>query len=257
MIEQKPAVDNWDRHWDSYAEAASLNPAQRMRHAAIMGALRRVGRPLANLLDVGSGQGDFLTLALATKIAKNYAGFEMSASGVRIGTEKVPGAEFLQVDLFAPPLEAKRFEGWADAVVCSDVIEHVDEPVAFLTALRGYLAVDGTLVLTVPGGPMSKFDHHIGHRRHYTRKLMKDTLTQAGFEVKFVQLAGFPFFNLYRLVVIARGDRLIEDVDAQDRKAIGPLARATMASFRLLFKLNLADFPLGWQVVAIATKPKP
>ena len=23
------------------------------------------------------------------------------------------------------------------------------------------------LVVTVPGGPMSAFDHHIGHRRHY------------------------------------------------------------------------------------------
>ena len=38
-------------------------------------------------------------------------------------------------------------------------------------------------------------------------------IEQAGFVVERVYLAGFAFFNLYRLLVIARGKRLAQDVE--------------------------------------------
>jgi SAM-dependent methyltransferase len=249
--------DDWDSHWDRYAATASLNPAQRMRHRAILAALRTRPWPLQRLLDVGSGQGDFLTLAAAAGAAGTYAGFELSESGVRISREKLPAAEFAQVDLFSPSAASKKFAGWASAAVCSDVIEHVDDPIGFLRELKTYLETGALLVLTVPGGPMSAFDRHIGHRRHYTRALVTDVLTQAGFTVDHVRLIGFPFFNLYRLMVILRGKQLIEDVEAENPQAAGGLARFVMAVFDKLFALNLPTFPLGWQVVALARKAQP
>jgi len=59
---------------------------------------------------------------------------------------------------------------------------------------------------------MSAFDHHIGHRQHFTRASITAPLQQSGFEVERVTLSGFPFFNLYRGVVIARGEKLATDV---------------------------------------------
>ena len=78
--------DDWNDHWDRYAESASLNPAQTMRHELILDALRSGGAriPTARLLDVGSGQGDFLVRANQSGLANEYAGFELSASGIRI-----------------------------------------------------------------------------------------------------------------------------------------------------------------------------
>jgi len=249
--------DDWDSHWERYAASASQNPAQQMRHQLILDALRTVAPRTGRLLDVGSGQGDFLTMAAGSGVARECVGFELSASGVQISRAKLPTAEFLQVDLYAPSPESAKFRGWADLAVCSDVIEHVDEPVKFLRALGEYLSDGADLVITVPGGPMSKFDHHIGHRRHYTSALMRETLEQAGFTPKKVWLAGFPFFNLYRLLVILRGERLIADVETGDAGAASSrLASAVMSAFRLLFKLNLRHFPLGWQVVALAAKGK-
>ena len=35
------AHDNWDQHWNSYADAASRNPAQQMRHSLIERILRK------------------------------------------------------------------------------------------------------------------------------------------------------------------------------------------------------------------------
>lgn len=252
---EKPQADNWEAHWDQYAASASLNPAQDMRHRAVLAELRTVKPTIERLLDAGSGQGDFLQKADALKVAQSYLGLELSESGVSISRKKVPGAAFLQVDFFAPSSAVIEYAGWATAAVCSDVIEHVDDPVGFLRALRRYLADDAVLVLTVPGGPMSKFDHHIGHRRHYDKDSVRQVLTDAGYRVEKTSLCGFPFFNLYRIFVILRGNRLVSDVAASEgHGATSGLARLVMSVFGLLFKFNLSNFPLGWQVLAVAKK---
>ena len=250
--------DDWDQHWDRYAAAASRNPAQRMRHALIARLLRResAGRK-ARILDIGSGQGDLLLKLRAAMPQAELAGFELSAKGVEISREKVPGAAFLAADLFRPPDDLKAYAGWATDAVCSEVLEHVDEPAVFLRAVRPYLAADARLIVTVPGGPMSAFDRHIGHRRHFTREEIARTLREAGFAVERVYLSGFPFFNLYRGMVISRGEKLALDVETGRSGFSARLAGAIMAVFRGLFRFNLMDSPLGWQVIAVANKQHP
>jgi hypothetical protein len=101
---------------------------------------------------------------------------------------------------------------------------------------------------------MSAFDKHIGHRQHFTRAKIRKVLEEGGFTVSRVCLAGFPFFNMYRLTVIARGARLIDDVREKQGGSPSGLARAVMAVYRALFRLNFLDTPFGWQVVAVARK---
>ena len=100
-------------------------------------------------------------------------------------------------DIFAPPASLNEFTNWATHAVCSEVLEHVDDPVAFLKRARDYLAPGARLIVTVPGGPMSAFDRHIGHRQHFDRLKIRSMLEQAGYSVERTYLAGFPFFNLY------------------------------------------------------------
>ena len=247
-------ADNWEDHWGRFATSASLNPAQSLRHKAVLQALQEIGRPVERLIDIGSGQGDFLARATKAAAAREYAGFELSAKGVAISSEKVPQASFLQVDLFAPTIEALAYDGWATAAVCSDVIEHVDAPVDFLRALKRYLAEGAHLIITVPGGPMSKFDQYIGHRRHFDEQSIRQVLTEAGFRVERVRLAGFPFFNLYRLLVILRGERLVQDVGSSEEGQLSAGARLAMRIFGFLFRFNLRNSPVGWQVVALARR---
>lgn len=250
-----PDHDNWNEHWDRYAAAASQNPAQQMRHALIAKLLQRgsEGRA-AQVLDIGSGQGDLMVKLRPSLPQAKLLGFELSASGVEISRKKVPEATFFVADLFQPPAELQDYAGWATDAVCSEVLEHVDSPTAFLRAARPYLADDARLIVTVPGGPMSDFDRHIGHRQHFTRDLISSVLQEAGFKVERVYLSGFPFFNLYRSVVIARGKKLASDVDAGQSGFSAWLANVAMMSFRALFRLNLMDSRFGWQVVAVARK---
>ncbi len=242
--------DNWDKHWDRYAASASRNPAQVMRHALIARLLRREGGP-RRLFDIGSGQGDMLAKLRPRFPNAEFLGAELSASGVEISQRKVPDATFLVADLFQPPAELERFRGWATDAVCSEVLEHVDDPAAFLRAARPYLADDARLIVTVPGGPMSAFDKHIGHRQHFTKKSLTRVMEAGGFNVHRVLRAGFPFFNLYRGVVISRGDKLANEVEAGSGSFLADLA---MSVFSLLFQFNLTDSPFGWQMVAVATK---
>jgi hypothetical protein len=109
-----------------------------------------------------------------------------------------------------------------------------------------------TLIVTVPGGPMSAFDRHIGHRRHYSVAELRDLLESSGFSVRTAAAAGFPFFNLYRAAVILRGNALVQDV-SNNPPGIARLARsALMFMFRGLFALNRTHGNWGWQILAVA-----
>jgi SAM-dependent methyltransferase len=246
--------DNWDSHWEHYADAASKNPAQQMRHRLIMKLLQQDAAREMKVLDIGSGQGDLLVKLWEVMPHAELLGFELSASGVEISKRKLPAGKFFVADLFNPPNEVQPFVGWATDAVCSEVLEHVDSPVDFPKASRPYLSADARLVITVPGGPMSAFDRHIGHRQHFTRESISRFLSEAGFTVERVYLSGFPFFNLYRCVVIARGEKLAADVNAGQAGFSARLADAVMAMFRGLFNLNLINSWFGWQVVAVARK---
>jgi trans-aconitate methyltransferase len=242
--------DNWNLHWDRYADSAEKNPAQLYRRHLIFKTLNE--RPVQKVLDIGSGQGDFAAEVRRRLSDAKILGLELSKTGVEIAQRKVPDGVFLQQDLTKPAQDAGDYRGWAQDAVCSEVLEHVDDPKQFLQNVSYFLAPGARLIVTVPGGPMSAFDKHIGHRTHFTASSLKNLVEGTGFRLGKVRAAGFPFMNLYKLLVIMRGERLISDVAKDSSK--GSLADLVMACFRPLFRLNLPNSPLGWQLVATLHK---
>jgi cyclopropane fatty-acyl-phospholipid synthase-like methyltransferase len=51
--------DDWDRHCEDYADAATRNPAQAMGRRVVH-SLLRVPTDGARILDIGCGQGDLI-----------------------------------------------------------------------------------------------------------------------------------------------------------------------------------------------------
>jgi SAM-dependent methyltransferase len=257
LPDQRPSPassgDDWDRHWSRYATAAAGNPAQDFRRRLILEALS-IDRPAARVLDIGSGTGDLVSDLVTELPSPEVRGLELSETGVEIARRKVPGAEFRKWDLLAEADVPDEDAGWADYAVCSEVLEHVDDPVALLRNARPFLAPGCRLVVTVPGGPMSAFDRHIGHRRHFSPADAAATLRAGGYEVESARGAGFPFFNLYRLLVIAAGKRLI----AEDGEASTPSVAQRLGDrvFRPLFRHNLGGRRVGFQTVAVARNPR-
>lgn len=250
------SADDWDAHWANYAETNARNPAQSYRRHLIMTALGLATAPApVRLIELGCGHGDFARDVLAAYPDISFVGIDRAETGIAIAQRSSPGAVFVQADLTEPDTLPQKYLGYATHAVCTEVLEHIEDPLGALRTARALLAPGCRLVVTVPAGPMSAFDRHIGHRRHFSARQLEQLLEQAGFEVERADGAGFPFFNLYRLAVVARGTALIRDASEDHGQNLPLHARAVIRAFSTLFRFNRDRGRRGWQLVAVAREP--
>jgi SAM-dependent methyltransferase len=258
---ESPGADDWDAHWGSYESAARSNPAVSYRKTLILSALQGCSPP-ARVVDIGSGLGELAVLMAETFPEAEVRGLEYSAAGVESARAMAAGVglgarvSFSQKDLLQPLDLSDAERHWATVALCSEVLEHVDAPEILLGNALEYLAPTCRVVVTVPGGPRTAFDKHIGHRKHFTERSLRELLAGSGFEVLEVQRAGFPFFDLYKLVVLLRGKALIQEFDEGGSAPPSRLASAMLRFFDRAFRWNVASNRFGWQLVAVA-QPKP
>jgi hypothetical protein len=68
-----------------------------------------------------------------------------------------------------------------------DVIEHIEDDMAFLYKINNYLQMGGIVVITVPAYNFlwSKEDADAGHFRRYTLHSLKNKLKKSGFEIVY------------------------------------------------------------------------
>lgn len=103
--------------------------------------------PLADkkALDVGCGAG-LLAEPLA-RLGAEVTGLDASAELIAVAKDHAE-AVGLAIDYRAG--ELVELEGQFDLITCMEVIEHVADPAAFVTALAKRLAPDGLLVMSTP-----------------------------------------------------------------------------------------------------------
>jgi SAM-dependent methyltransferase len=245
-------ADDWNGRWGRLSAWMRGNPAYRYRQRLIWSALDLPPPPApVDFLDIGCGDGSFAEALAARRPGTAIAGIEGSNEGTAMAAARVPGGTFLRDDLTQPTAEtAARFADWASHALCSEVIEHVDEPVALLRVARAMIRPGGVMVVTVPAGPMSDFDRHVGHRKHYTADLLRRELDAAGFRVERLWRAGFPFHSLYRMMVLLRGEATVGDSEGEIGGLAASVSAVAFAGFNALFAANLPDSPFGWQIVA-------
>lgn len=94
------------------------------------------------------------------------------------------------------PFENEKY----DLIVAFDVIEHIDDDVAALEALRTHLKPGGWLVLTVPAFQFlwSHHDDINHHRRRYNLKGLQQVVRKADFAVHYST-----YFNTFLFPVVA------------------------------------------------------
>lgn len=109
----------------------------------------RLGRPNLAILDYGCGTGDHLTAPIA-RAGHSIVGADLHEPSIAQARQRyaMPNLTFELSDLDALRASGRTF----DVIICSEVLEHVDEPGAFLAALRTMLRDDGALILTTPNG---------------------------------------------------------------------------------------------------------
>jgi hypothetical protein len=89
---------------------------------------------------------------------------------------------FRSLDAIAPPIERQ-----ASLILLMDVIEHVEDEIAFVRELRGRPSVgaDTRFLVTVPAyqSLFSSHDAFLGHYRRYSNRTLRESLEKAGLRV--------------------------------------------------------------------------
>jgi 2-polyprenyl-3-methyl-5-hydroxy-6-metoxy-1,4-benzoquinol methylase len=98
------------------------------------------------VLDLGCGSGH--GAALLADAGAAVIGIDRIAPDA---ASRVAGVHFARADLHGLPLRAKSF----DLVVSFQVIEHLEDPTAYLAAIAGLLRAGGLAILTTPNAATS------------------------------------------------------------------------------------------------------
>lgn len=195
--------------------------------------------PVKTVLDVGCGEGSLIQALRAGKPA-TYAGADFSESALRVARQRTPDAEFLHLDLADKPLD-RRF----DLVLCTDVVEHIEDDRA---AIANLAAMTGEyLLVATMQGRMRAFETSVGHVRNYRRGELQEKIAATGLKIERVVEWGFPFYSpLYRDVLDLVGGKGTEG-------AYGPARRLIAWGLYTLFLANA--WSRGDYIFVLAKRP--
>ena len=150
--------------------------------------LKRFRTTPKNILDIGCGPG----FTVSHLVSKGY-----NCRGVDLGTPDLPekirdrvftGMDFQKLD---PTLLSE-----IDTVLILDVVEHLHDPVGFLSDVRRYLPNLRNAIITVPARQelWSNYDVYFGHVLRYEREQFRELLTQCELPPKELR---YIFHTLY------------------------------------------------------------
>lgn len=150
------------------------------------------------IFDIGGGNG-FVSLGLVN------AGFDVAlVEPGPIGAKHAKQRGLKNV-ICATTDTAQFKQESLPAVGLFDVIEHIEDDVAFLKSIRNLISEDGRIYVTVPAYNFlwSAEDVSAGHFRRYDLKSINQLLVTTGFEVEFAtyifRFLPFPIFLLRAL----------------------------------------------------------
>lgn len=169
-----PAAETGWRHWwwrqqfTPSPGAMLVNPFYYARRGLVREMADLLPRLRGAVLDVGCGRKPYRHLVPAAR----YVGVDLDTPELR---------EMGQADVFYDGRVLPFADGGFDGVLCSQVLEHVFTPAAFLAEIRRVLRPDGLLLLTTPFAWDEHSQPHDFGR--YSSFGLASVLAEAGFEV--------------------------------------------------------------------------
>ncbi|MEO8702107.1 MAG: methyltransferase [Kofleriaceae bacterium] len=199
------------------------------------------------IIDHGAGTGGLSHALLAAKSGKVVA-LEPDSQLLEVLRERFDSNPAASV--FAGTLDdylAAHGPASVDAIVSSNVLEHIEDDVAGLRAMHDLLRPGGSVGLYVPARPelFGSLDRAVGHFRRYTRPELESKLARAGFRVESVR-----YRNLVGVLPWLLTGRILK----RDRIGSGSLRLFDKVVFPVCRRLeDLLPPRYGLNLVAIAT----
>jgi 2-polyprenyl-3-methyl-5-hydroxy-6-metoxy-1,4-benzoquinol methylase len=180
---------------DNYKKHTSNNPLKTFflsfYYKAFTNELKKL--EIKSVLEVGCGEGFILNKLKDEDIGNNWEGIDYSKEAVAIGKKIHPFLDLKQGSIYDSKFKDNSF----DLVVCTEVLEHLDNP---KKALEEVLRISKKYVLlSVPNEPFfllsnfTQWGKDIGHINHWTflgfEKFVKEN---AGVNIKIISRR-YPF----------------------------------------------------------------
>jgi len=232
-------ADGRDDYWRFMA-------APRHRVSAMLRELAR-DQP-RSIADLGCGNGAML-LEIRDRLPRaRLAGVDLSAAQISRNQTLLPEVEWHAANLDGGSPLPDALVGRFDAVVAMEIVEHLDDPGAFLTTARGLAAPgSGKLYLSTQSGRVGETERRVGHRRHFTVAEMERLLEATGWHPERVWNTGWPFHDLSKWYANLNPDASMRSFGTG---AYGLRERAICGALRLAFRLNSSAH--GAQLFAVA-----
>ncbi|WP_394821071.1 class I SAM-dependent methyltransferase [Pendulispora albinea] len=236
----------YDDFWRSCPDFSRYNPGVLHRRRAIRKLLESIR--FKSLLDVGCGDAQLLYWLRGEGVSRDaeLTGCDLSPETVETNRVRHPFASFHVLDLETAPL-ARTF----DAVICTEVIEHIENQAAAMRNLAQMVAPGGHLIVTCPTGKVHATERHFGHVRHPRPQELAGLLEGAGLEVVSLQNWGFPFYVALKHLTNLNADWALKNFGA---KEYSPAARMVSKALYHVNHLNLSSSRPGCQLFALARR---
>ena len=153
IYEKGDKVPGYDRYWKYFRNVKnSESPIDYLINSeeVYWGAYSAIVKDLklpknANILEIGSGLGYF-TYSLYKDGFQSIKGLEISQEAVDRATASF-GPLYIRADIYE---YAEENIGRYDAIILTEVIEHIEEPLKFVKALYKLLKKGGGIIMTTP-----------------------------------------------------------------------------------------------------------
>lgn len=181
----------------------------------VLSLLKKLG--CKRVLDIGAGNGALCHLINSSGITT--VGVEYDHAGVAIARQAYPNIPFYQLGVQDDPEPLLDAEGQFDAVVSTEVIEHLFSPHLLPQFAAKVLDKDGLLIISTPyHGYLKNLilsifnkwdDHHTalwhgGHIKFWSRKTLTELLQTNGFKVAQFKGAGRAPWLWKSMILVAR-----------------------------------------------------
>ena len=219
--------------------------APRFRVATLGRELERLAP--RSVVDLGCGRGQLLEEIRRVLPNAKLVGIDLSTAQIEHNKAAMPWATWGVANLSLPLDDGL---GEHDAVVATEIIEHLDDPETFLANAARLLSPGGHLIVTTQSGRVGETERRVGHVRHFKTSDVRDLLVRAGLTPVKVWNAGFPFHDLSKWYANLNPDA---SMAAFSGKPYGLKEDLVCAALRLAFRFNSQS--RGAQLFAIARRP--
>lgn len=158
------------------------------------------------ILDAGCGDGS-LSIRLARMGFEVYA-VDASAQWCAIAQKRIKSVSLdKRIKVICSPLEKVALApGSLDAILCGEVLEHIENDQEVLKTFQRLLKNEGVVILSVPLDNKKRdiWDTITGHVRLYNFGKLKESLESVGFKIEKTFSWGYPFAKLYHRLIFLK-----------------------------------------------------